>query len=92
MFVLWLLFLVYGHTLKLTNQTSILWPPVHVTYPDGVGQGQGDGQGETLGNSHHQHRHSDDKVEDERLNVLGRFVCLPGLAVDAKFYHAKLDD
>lgn len=87
------LFLVYGHTLK-TDQSDfyILWPPVHVTYSDGVGQGQRDGQGETLRDSHHQHSHSDDEVEDKRLDVLSRFVRLPGLAINAKLDHTELDD
>lgn len=91
--ILWILFLVYGPSLK-TDQSDfyILWPPVLVTYPNRVGQGEGDSQGETLGDSHHKHRHSDDEVEDKRLYVLGCFVCLPGLAVDAELDHTELDD
>ena len=62
------------------------------TYPDRVGQSKGDGQRQTLGDGYHQHRHTDDEVEHERLDVRGRLLCRPRFTLYGEFNHAEFDD
>ena len=74
-------------TIELSTCFKLLLETAEGTYFDRVSQRDGDSKRQTLGDSYHQHGHTDDEELHKKLDVDGCAAFLPGKALHPEGVH-----